>query len=298
MSGLFDEAARAAWLVERRSGLGGSDAATAVGVDPYRDQLTLWSEKVGLVEPADLSGNEAVEAGTALEVAIAEWYGRRTGREVTLGVPYQLLRSERHPWMFATLDATQQLDGERAVVQVKNTSFPADAWEEQLPLHYEVQLAHEMLVAGVTRGTLVALHRGQQLRWYDRTLDARLAEAIVTGEERFWQLVVSGQAPEPGPRSADAVRAMFPRDLDAVVVALPHAADELDAELEQIKAQQTHLEDRRSAIESQIKVWIGSHAKGVTPQGVSYSWTGSEVTYKPQEARTAYVRRFRRSVKR
>lgn len=298
MSGLFDEAARAAWLEQRRTGLGGSDAATAVGVDPYRDGLTLWSEKVGLVEPADLAGNEAVEAGIALEVAIAEWYGRRTGRAVTLGTPYQLLRSPRHPFMFATLDATQVVDGEHGVVQVKNTSFPADAWEEQLPVRYEVQLAHEMIVAGVTRGTLVALHRGQQLRHYDRVLDERMAAAIVDAEQAFWRMVETQQAPEPGPRSADAVRAMFPRDLDAEVVALPHAADELDAQLERIKFEQTVLEDRRSAIESQIKVWIGSHAAGVTPQGIRFSWTGSEVTYKPQEARTAYVRRFRRSAKR
>ena len=70
-----EAAARARWLEERKSGIGGSDAASAVGCDPYRDALTLWSEKSGLIEPEDLSENEAVEAGNLLGGALGEGFG-------------------------------------------------------------------------------------------------------------------------------------------------------------------------------------------------------------------------------
>jgi putative phage-type endonuclease len=290
-----EAAARARWLEERKSGIGGSDAASAVGCDPYRDQLTLWSEKCGLIEPEDLSANEAVEAGNALERAIGDWYGRKFGRQVSLGTPFQLLRSERHPWMFATLDATQVIDGERAVVQIKNTRFPVDAWEDKLPIGYEIQLAHEMIVAGVTRGTLVALHGGQNLRAYDRELHPEFAETLVDAERRFWEQVERGTPPAPGPMSADTLKGMFPRNEVEEVIALPAESDDLDEELERLKAQLKLIEDRKSVIESTFKMWIGIRSGGVTPQGTKFSWKGSEVQYKPQEARTTYVRRFTRS---
>ena len=292
---LDEQAARERWLSQRKKGLGGSDAASAAGVDPYRDALTLWSEKCGLIEPADLSNNEAVEAGNALERAIGEWYGKRYGRDVTLGVPFQLLRSPKWPWMFATLDATQVIDGETGVVQIKNTSFAADAWEESLPVGYEIQLTHEMLVAGVTRGTLVALHRGQQLRAYDRVLNTELADALVAAEEKFWSLVEAETPPEAGPNSTDAIKKLFPRVEVADLVALGHEIDDADMELEGIRGQIGTLESRKDEIENRIKLLIGSHAGGVTPQGTRFTWKGSEVHHKPREASVSYVRRFLRS---
>jgi len=35
------------WLSVRKQGIGSSDAATAVGLNPYKSQLELWMEKTG-----------------------------------------------------------------------------------------------------------------------------------------------------------------------------------------------------------------------------------------------------------
>lgn len=35
------------WLTVRKQGIGSSDAATAVGLNPYKSQLELWMEKTG-----------------------------------------------------------------------------------------------------------------------------------------------------------------------------------------------------------------------------------------------------------
>jgi putative phage-type endonuclease len=289
---------RERWLEERKSGIGGSDAAASIGVDPYRDRLELWSLKVGLVEPDDLSGNEAVEAGLRLERTIGEWFADKFGRAVEMNTPFAIRRHPEHSFMIATLDATERHDdGSIGVVQIKNTSMPPDAWEEELPIHYEIQLRHEMIVAGVTRGVLVALHRGQNLRAYERTLDPKDAEALIEAEREFWNLVQTETPPEAGPNSAGVVKALFPRAEIEDLVPMQPESDDLDAELQRVKEQLDELTGRREQIESQLKLWIGNHAGGVTPQGVKFSWKGSEVNYKPQEARTAYVRRFTRSAK-
>jgi hypothetical protein len=38
---------RQQWLEVRNGGIGSSDAATAVGLNPYKSQLELWQEKTG-----------------------------------------------------------------------------------------------------------------------------------------------------------------------------------------------------------------------------------------------------------
>ncbi len=38
---------REAWLAVRKDGIGSSDAAAAVGLNPYKSQLELWLEKTG-----------------------------------------------------------------------------------------------------------------------------------------------------------------------------------------------------------------------------------------------------------
>jgi len=35
------------WLTVRKGGIGSSDAASAVGLNPYKSQLQLWMEKTG-----------------------------------------------------------------------------------------------------------------------------------------------------------------------------------------------------------------------------------------------------------
>lgn len=41
------ELPREDWLAVRKQGIGSSDAAAAVGLNPYKSQLELWLEKTG-----------------------------------------------------------------------------------------------------------------------------------------------------------------------------------------------------------------------------------------------------------
>ena len=68
---------RQSWLNGRSLGIGASETAAALGENPYRSPFSLWAEKTGKLEPADLSKFERVEWGNRLEGAIAKAVGER-----------------------------------------------------------------------------------------------------------------------------------------------------------------------------------------------------------------------------
>ena len=55
---------REQWLEERKKGIGGSDVACILGMSPYKTNVALWEEKVGIREPEDISQKEYVKNGT------------------------------------------------------------------------------------------------------------------------------------------------------------------------------------------------------------------------------------------
>lgn len=71
---------RAAWLEERRKGIGGSDVAAVLGLNPYRTPLDLWEDKTGKAE--ELPQSESAYWGTALEDVVAHEFSTRTGMMV------------------------------------------------------------------------------------------------------------------------------------------------------------------------------------------------------------------------
>lgn len=61
---------RTDWLKARRKGIGGSDAASVLGISPWKSNVQLWEEKTGIAEPEDISDKEAVRFGKESEAAI------------------------------------------------------------------------------------------------------------------------------------------------------------------------------------------------------------------------------------
>ena len=60
-------ASREEWLKGRKNHIGGSDASACVGMNPYKDNVQLWEEKMGLVMPEDISDKDYVRYGTEAE---------------------------------------------------------------------------------------------------------------------------------------------------------------------------------------------------------------------------------------
>ena len=102
------------WLVYRRMGIGGSDAAAVLGVSPFRTARDLYYDKRGIVSTsADEDNWVQLEVGNLLEPLVARIFEKKTGLKV-----YQrkaMFRHPLYPWMLADLDYLVDLpDGKTA----------------------------------------------------------------------------------------------------------------------------------------------------------------------------------------
>lgn len=145
------EAGSQEWHEWRAQGIGGSDAAVIVGVDPYRNIVDLVKSKRGV---ETIEENEAMRRGKLLEDPIRKAIEITTGRTVT---GEECVNHPDIPWLRATLDGRFADTGEP--VQIKtHAAYPAVAekyTDNTYPEHEYVQVAHEMVASGEKVETLV-----------------------------------------------------------------------------------------------------------------------------------------------
>ena len=72
------------WL-ERRKGIGGSDASVILGLNKWRTAFELWLDKTGQV-PISESASEAAYFGSILEDIVAKEFEVRSGKKLGVKV--------------------------------------------------------------------------------------------------------------------------------------------------------------------------------------------------------------------
>lgn len=250
LSALVD---RTAWLEQRRSGIGGSDAAAVLGISKWRTPLSVWLDKTGQAD--NTSETEPMRWGTLLEPVIKQEYAERTGREV---IAPGFLRHHKHQFMVANVDGITRDD---RVVEVK-TSRSADGWGEpgsdQVPEDYLLQVQHYMAVTELPVADIAVLIGGSDFRIYTVAADAELQAMMVDAEAAFWRTVIDMMPPAPV-TFADAV-AMYGRNArkDSITTA---SQDVIEA-LHQLKAIRSRLGDLEAQEEAQkaiIMKAMGEH---------------------------------------
>lgn len=110
---------REEWLAYRRQGIGGSDAASIMGISPFRTARDIYYDKLGLVTTAEYEGNwVALKMGHLLEDLVAEIFTRKTGLPI-----FKLERMFQHPiypFMLADVDFFITLpNGQTATMMVR-----------------------------------------------------------------------------------------------------------------------------------------------------------------------------------
>jgi putative phage-type endonuclease len=189
----------------RRSFIGGSDARIIMGTDAAA-LLRLWHEKRGEAHPEDLSGNLAVQLGTATEELNRTWYERNTGHRVT--AVQSRVKHSAVPWMVATLDGLVEDTG--AVFEAK-FMLPWSFSEEAAAEKYMAQVQHNMWVTHLRTSVLSIITGGG--KWVEITIpmDPLYLSVLVSAEKKFWRCVQSGEPPhlinaEPPRPPIEAIR--------------------------------------------------------------------------------------------
>lgn len=212
---------RADWLEVRKQGIGGSDAAAAVGLSPYKSQLELWLEKTGrdsYLEKPDLDDTtEPVYWGTLLEPIVAASYTQQTGRKVRK--VNAVLQHPDYPFMLANLD--REVIGAPGVqiLECKTAGeFGSRLWRDDVPEYIQIQVQHQLAVTGRQAADVAVLLCGQRLEVHRIERDESLIANLVTLEALFWDYVVQDTPPPAdGSESSErALRCLYPGNASAV----------------------------------------------------------------------------------
>lgn len=232
---------RAAWLQERRSGIGGSDAPAVLGVSKWRTPYQVWQEKRGeLVETPD---NWSMRWGRVMEPELRQHYSDITGRDVLMP-PTAIVRHPKHAFMIATPDGGTA-DGR--LVEIK-TSRSTDGWgmpgTDEIPPAYLVQVQHYMCVTGFRIADVVLGIYGSEPSIYHVEADDELHEMLIDAEAEFWKSVESGEPPEPT-SYADVIARYGRKSVANAVIAdreTVHAIESLRELNTQAKTLDAHIE--------------------------------------------------------
>ena len=206
------------WLKVRKGGIGSSDAAAAVGLNPYHSQLELWMEKTGrapVAPPGDGGADDLSPMywGSLLEPIVAAHYTRRTGNRVRR--INAVLQHPEHPWMLANIDREVMGAPDVQLLECKTAGIQgAWLWRDGVPEYVQLQVQHQLAVTGKQAADVAVLLGGQELQIFRIERDEELIAQLITLEREFWGYVERDQQPPAdGSDSADrALRALYPRD--------------------------------------------------------------------------------------
>lgn len=241
---------RAAWLEGRRTGIGGSDVAAVLGLNPWKTPLDVWNDKLGLSEDKGMS--EPAYWGTVLEDTVAREFQQRTGMKVQK-VTHQFVDPECD-WMIANIDRAiinreiakkvrplldvEEIERYANITGVErpiNTdiafeaktanAFTADLWgpsqeleikqnnlrtEHEIPLYYETQIQWYCGILRLRGMYLAVLIGGSDFRMY--WIDARpdVFQVIKEKCSAFWNNYVLTKTP-PEPINIEDVLKLYGR---------------------------------------------------------------------------------------
>lgn len=223
--------AREEWLKARENGIGASDAACILGLNPWKSNIELWEEKTGRRKAPDIGAKPAVQYGKEAEALLRSLFALDYPQyRVTYDEYGMIATRPDEPWLFATLDGElSEMEPRPAnapdawmpkivrsgVLEIKTTEIMratqwAD-WNGGIPEHYYCQLLHQLLATGYSFAVLKAQirHREHSIstpdslkvttRHYYMTVDDDGVQDdmahLLQAEREFWACVQSGRRP-------------------------------------------------------------------------------------------------------
>lgn len=187
---------RKEWLEKRQTGIGGSDAAAALGLSPYKSRRELWREKTGAVQETEPT--PPMLRGQHLEHVAADLYEEETGRDIRRE---PMRRHPEHDFMLGNPDRLILATGEVESTGVLEIKCPGIRTfgrikAHGMPDHYTLQLMHYLAVTGHEWGSFALFNAERwQLLHFDLERDEELIDRLIAGEREFWSYVEAGEPP-------------------------------------------------------------------------------------------------------
>lgn len=263
------------WLVHRRQAIGGSDAATILGLNPYASPYTLWADKTSRlpVQP----DNEAMRQGRDLEPYVVRRFEEATSKRCRR--VNAILRNSDYPWASANID--RAIIGEPAGLECKTTSVLnlRKFRGGEYPDNYYCQSVHYLAVTQWDRWYLAVLVLNKALMIYQLTrvpddinppwcessvyVSDDEIQALMQAESSFWTQHVLTDVPPPVDGLEPTSRTLsdlYPTAQDDDVLELD--CGDTILEYSALKRQIKELKTQQERCEQIIKERLGHHCSG------------------------------------
>lgn len=258
------------WLQHRQKSIGGSDASSIIGLNPWSSPYTVWADKLGKIPPKE--DNEAMRQGRDLEFYVAERFCEATGKKVRR--ENNILINPDYPFAHANVD--RMVVGEDAGLECKTTSalnmknFKNGAF----PDTYYVQCVHYMMVTGCQKWYLAVLVLNKDFMVFEIERDEDEIEALAKSEEEFWRLVEASTPPATDGKASTSstISILYPESNEETVNLFAYEAD--------LKSYMTYsslikdIEKQRDEVANRIKAFLGEAGRGET-DNYRVSWASS-----------------------
>lgn len=255
-------------MPDRKTFVGGSDAAAILGVSPWATPVECWLQKTGreLPQPIDPIREKIFARGKKLEPVILDMVLdklREQGNEVELIATNKRYRDPEHSWMSVEIDFELILNGEHINGDCKSVvGFARRKWgdedTEDVPIEYAAQFMQGLSVTGRKKCLVAALIGLDDVAIYwvfrdDETI-AAMREKICC----FWYEHVLKDI-TPDPIVFDDIKLLFPHDNGLSIEATPEIAAKV-WDLKQIKDKIKTLEDHEAMLKFDIAEFISPFA--------------------------------------
>lgn len=262
------------WLGERAKDVTSTEVSALYGLSPYLTEFELFHNKrdnvVVKIEP-----NERMRWGNRLEAAIAHGAAEDQGWDISKLNVYMRDTDSRIGSSF-DFKINSSSDGP-GILEIKNVDWlqyqrnwiDDGAGNIEAPEHIELQIQHQMEIAGYEWTALVALVGGNEQKIVLRNRDRGIGSDIRQRVAAFWERVQTNVAPSPDyTADAEFIIKQLRADADAGLVA------ESDASLDHLIEQYSYLtrmikeqDALKDATKAQILERIGKASKVVSPLG-------------------------------
>ena len=250
---------REEWLRLRESGIGSSEIATIVGLNPWETPYQLWRRKVGIDPPKE--ENFAMKAGHYLEDAVSRFWADETGQVVIKSSAGDwVIRDNKKPFLQVSPDRTYWLADKphnrdnKGILECKTTQMSIDA--DDIPKHWFCQLQYQLGVAGLTSGSLAWLSSGREFGYKNLMFVPHFYEWLVEEAERFWVDYIQAKQEPPVTNVQDVVL-KYSQHTDGKAVEVGEDIYRDIQDLKEVKKQIDLLGKSKEEIEGRIKMAFG-----------------------------------------
>jgi len=169
------------WREKRRSGIGGSDIAALMGVNPFANADDVYRSKV---EGYETPETEQMRIGKRIEAFTVREF-KRLKPEFTVQNPKRLYK--RNGIFLATPDRLLSVGSSEAhaILEIKNAAY----WSKDKRTMAAYQVQWYLFVLGMKFGYICALEQGWRLHVQPIVRDEELIERMRDTAQMFWEKI-------------------------------------------------------------------------------------------------------------